>query len=93
MKKKAIDVEDDGYDYENANNNDDEYFSDSSQSDDEAREPRLRMYAAFTQYDVVKEVGKKDFNYHLTKNETSDWDIAWYDGPISIRLLTKMWPH
>ena len=51
------------------------------------------MYAAFTQYETVKEVGKKDFNYHLTKNENCDWDIAWFDGPISIRLLTKMWAH
>jgi len=51
------------------------------------------MYAAYTQYEVVKEVGKKVFNYHLTKDEGKDWDIAWFDGPISIKLLQKMWPH
>lgn len=51
------------------------------------------MYAAFTQYDVVKEVGKTVFNYHLTKNELKDWDIAWFDGAISIKLLQKMWPN
>ena len=51
------------------------------------------MYAAFTQYDVVKEVGKAVNNYHLTKNDQKDWDIAWFDGAISIKLLQKMWPH
>ena len=45
------------------------------------------MYAQYTQYDVVKEVGKVTFNYHLTRNDQSDWDIAWFDGPISIRML------
>lgn len=52
--------------------NDDQWFSDSSTSStegEEPREPRLTMYAAFTQYDVVKEVGKSLFNYHLTKND------------------------
>jgi len=55
--------------------NDDHWFSDSSASDSgtgpngEERQPRLVMYAAYTQYDVVKEVGKCVYNYHLTKNE------------------------
>ena len=51
------------------------------------------MYAAWTQYDVIKEVGKCEFNFHLTKNETRDFDIAWFDGAISIRLLSRMWPY
>ncbi len=51
------------------------------------------MYAAFTQYEVVKEVSKCVYNYHLTKDETKDWDIAWFDGAISIKLLQKMWPN
>lgn len=52
---------------------DDHWFSDSSASDGgaggEERQPRLVMYAAWTQYDVVKEVGKNVFGYHLTKND------------------------
>jgi hypothetical protein len=52
---------------------DDHWFSDSSASDggtgSDERQPRLVMYAAWTQYDVVKEVGKNVFGYHLTKNE------------------------
>lgn len=51
------------------------------------------MYAAYTQYEVVKDVGKNVNNYHLTRNEQRDWDIAWFDGPISIKLLQRMWPH
>ena len=51
------------------------------------------MYAAHTQYEVVKEVGKSVFNFHLTKNEQREFDIAWFDGAISLKLLQKMWPH
>ena len=75
---------------------DDHWFSDSSASDGagaEDRQPRLVMYAAWTQYDVVKEVGKNVFSYHLTKNDQREYDIAWFDGPISIKFLQKMWPH
>lgn len=74
------------------NEDDDQWFSDSSASDED-KEARLVMYAAWTQYDVVKEVGKTVNGYHLTKNEQREWDIAWFDGPISIKLLQKMWPH
>lgn len=69
---------------------DDQWFSDSSSSSanaSEEKEPRLVMYCQYTQYDVVKETGKVTFNYHLTRNEQKDWDIAWFDGPISIKLL------
>ena len=45
------------------------------------------MFALYTHYDVIKEVAKFTFEYHLTKRENSQWDIAWYDGPITIRLL------
>ena len=75
---------------------DDHWFSDSSASDGaggEDRQPRLVMYAAWTQYDVVKDVGKNTYGYHLTKNDQREYDIAWFDGPISIKFLQKMWPH
>jgi tubulin polyglutamylase TTLL6/13 len=48
------------------------WFSDSSTGSFKAaeeRSPRLCMYAAFTQYEVVKDVAKNDFDYHLTKND------------------------
>ena len=88
-----LDQEEEGdQDYGDEDNNDEKWFSDSSTSENEdgekqEREPRLIMYAAFTQYDVVKEVGKTVFNFHLTKDETKDWDIAWFDGAISLKLL------
>lgn len=48
------------------------WFSDSSTGSfkvAEERSPRLCMYAAFTQYEVVKDVAKNEFDYHLTKND------------------------
>lgn len=69
---------------------DDQWYSDSSTQSfraQEEREPRLCMYAGFTQYEVVKDVAKGTYDYHLTKNELRDWDVAWFDGPISLKLL------
>ena len=48
------------------------------------------MYCRHTHYDMVKEVGKTFLEYHLTKKEKSDWDIAWFDGPIQPKLLKEM---
>jgi len=45
------------------------------------------MYALNTHYDVIKEVAKFNFDFHLTKNEVSDWDVAWFDGAINIKML------
>lgn len=74
MKKKVpVEQEEEGDQDDYGDEDDDQWFSDSSTSSNEdnqeEREPRLIMYAAFTQYDVVKEVGKNVFNYHLTKND------------------------
>jgi len=41
-------------------------------------------------YEVVKETFKYGFNYHLTKRGRSDWDVAWWDGPTPLKLLSKM---
>lgn len=101
MKKRKEDEEweeednrkgDDDYGDEGAGE-DDHWFSDSSTSSTEEKEPRLRMYAQYTQYEVVKEVARLEFNWHLTRDDQKEWDIAWFDGPISIKLLQKMWPH
>ena len=51
------------------------------------------MFAWHTHYDVIKEVAKFNFEYHLTKRENANWDIAWFDGPITIKLLQSMQPY
>ena len=51
------------------------------------------MYAKHTHYDVIKEAAKFNFEYHLTKRENSQWDIAWSDGPITIQFLQRMQPY
>lgn len=78
----------------------DSYWFTSSDEDDEDgelgpeelayRANRMVMFALYTHYDVIKEVSKFTFEYHLTKRENCQWDIAWYDGPITIRLLQRM---
>lgn len=45
------------------------------------------MYCYWTHYDVIKEVGKFVFEYHLTRRERTDWDLAWFDGPIGLTFL------
>ena len=58
--------------------NDSYWFTSSDEDDDEAeideeemkyRANRLTMYAKQTHYDVIKEVAKFNFEYHLTKRE------------------------
>ena len=82
----------------------DSYWFTSSDEDDEEYEPldaeeiayranRMVMYAWHTHYDVIKEVAKFNFEYHLTKRENANWDIAWFDGPISIKQLQHMLPY
>lgn len=70
----------------------DEYFSGSAAADSEGRPKpqRINLYCKHTHYDVVKEAGKLFLEFHLSKREKSDWDIAWFDGPISIKLLKDM---
>lgn len=54
------------------------------------------MYCRHTHYEVVKEAGKVFLEFHLTKKEFSDWDLAWFDGPSPgylIDLIKKMHSH
>ena len=76
--------------------NDSYWFTSSDEDDDEVelepeeiayRANRMVMFAWHTHYDVIKEVAKFNFEYHLTKRENANWDIAWFDGPITIKLL------
>lgn len=48
------------------------------------------MYCRHTHYEVVKEAGKTYLNYHLSKKERGDWDIAWFDGWVSIKFIKEM---
>lgn len=53
---------------------------------------KLTMWTAKTHYDVVKEVSKFQFEYHLTKKSRAPWDVAWWDGPIPLQIMSKMKP-
>ena len=71
---------------------DEEYFtvSDGQDSDGRPKPRRIRMYCLHTHYEIVKEVGKTFCDFHLTKKFKSDWDIAWFDGPIGVKILKEM---
>ena len=51
------------------------------------------MFCRYTKYAAVKEAGKCFMEYHLTRKIKSDWDIAWYDRPISVNFLKYMLPY
>jgi len=65
---------------------------------------RVTMWTGKSKYEVVKEVGKYDLDFHLTKHggyskkslkagkSKMRWDLAWWDGPIPIELLQEMKP-
>ena len=48
------------------------------------------MMAGYTHYDVIKEVAKFSFDFHLTKKEQGRWDLYWSDGPVGLKLISKM---
>ena len=68
----------------------DDYIS-SSKIPKESRY-RLTMWTAKTHYDVVKEVSKFQFEFHLTKKSRATWDVAWWDAPIPLQILSRMQP-
>ena len=88
--KKATDPL--NYEYVTDEDTDDEYFSATDGEDSEGRVKPLRitMYCRYTHYEVVKEAGKTFCEFHLTKKEKSDWDIAWFDRPISLDFVREM---
>ena len=53
---------------------------------------RMVCWCQKTHYEVVKEVLRYRFDYHLTRRGRSDWDIAWWDGPPPINLIAKLQP-
>jgi hypothetical protein len=74
------------YEFVTDDDEEDEFFSDTDGMDSDGRPKPLRitMYARHTHYDVVKEAAKTFCEFHLSKKEKSDWDIAWSDRPFSI---------
>ena len=57
-----------------------EYSSESEESTYSPTKKKRKVKAniAFTQYNVVKEVFRKVFNWKLSRNEEGeDWDIMW----------------
>ena len=76
------DESDDSYWFTSSDENDEEGEEDPDEAQYKAN--RLVMFAGFTHYDVIKEVAKFNYEYHLTKKEFSNWDVYWCDGPIGL---------
>jgi len=59
-----------------------------------ARKPaktRIIMNVSDTQYDVVRYVGKKIFNWKLSYNgDSTDWDMFWTDNAVQPETLARM---
>ena len=81
MKSKVEVSDDSDYYASDADASNDSYWFTSSDEDDEEyyltpeeiafKANRMVMYALWTHYDVVKEVAKFNFEYHLTKRENA----------------------
>ena len=79
------DESDDSYWFTSSDENDEDGEEDPEEAAYKAN--RLVMFAGYTHYDVIKEVAKFNYEYHLTKKEFSNWDVYWCDGPIGLRLI------
>ena len=51
------------------------------------------MNVANTKYEIVRFVGKKLFNFKLTRVEDEEWDLCWCDGGVTAETLSKMKPY
>lgn len=51
---------------------------------------KVTVNVADTDYEVVKKVVKECFDWKLTENEQSDWDLTWTDTAVPSEKLTKM---
>ena len=50
-------------------------------------------WCGMTHYNVIKEVIKFDYEFTLCKsNKSRAWDIAWWDGPPPLSLISKLLP-
>ena len=64
--------------------------SDGYDSDGEVKKAKITLFCKMCHYTSVKEAGKHWLEWHLTKKEKSDWDVAWYDGPVNIQFIKEM---
>lgn len=71
-----------------------------SSSDSEEARPkrkvvtRVVMNVSMTQYEVVRKVGRKVFNWKLsTDPESDEWDIFWTDSAVQPERLARMKPY
>ena len=60
-------------------NSESEDVSKPTKTKKRVKRERLIVNIAYTQYPVVKEVGKM-FNFKITRNDEADWDLIWLDG-------------
>ena len=56
------------------------------------KKERLILNIAYTQYPVIKEVGKA-FNFKITRNDEADWDLIWLDGALPPERMLRMKSH
>lgn len=43
-----------------------------------------------TQYPLIPEIVKSEFNWKVSEDESEDWDIMWTDCSVPTEILTKM---
>jgi tubulin polyglutamylase TTLL6/13 len=46
-----------------------------------------------TQYEIVKFVGRKIYNWKLTWDQEAEWDVRWTDNAVQPETLAKMQEH
>lgn len=53
---------------------------------------KLYLNLAYTHYPIVKEVGKS-YNFKITRNDDTDWDLIWLDGALPPEKMLRMKSH
>lgn len=53
---------------------------------------RLYINIAYTQYPIIKEVGKL-LNFKITRNDEADWDLIWLDSVLPPEKMLRMKSH
>ena len=45
-----------------------------------------------TQYPIIKEICKNEFNWRISMDYDEEWDVLWTDNAITPDMLSKMKP-
>ena len=79
---------------DDSENNDSDDGDESSPAKVQRKQHRERLYLnlAYTQYPIIKEIGKS-YNFKITRNDDSDWDLIWLDGQLPPERMLRMKPH